>query len=78
MSDVIKLRPGYRKTREEENLLRQFTNTDGPKGATAAYKRGHERIFGKKTADNHGVNCTVEDICDDCGFCEICVGCHCE
>ncbi len=44
--DTIKLQPGYKKTREEEQLLRAFTSIDGPKGATEAYKEGWERIFG--------------------------------
>lgn len=46
--DTIELRAGWKKTREEENLLRQFTNTDGPKGASRAYRDNFDRIFGKK------------------------------
>lgn len=37
-----------RKTPQVERLLRQFLKTDGPKGATNAYKEGWERIFGNK------------------------------
>jgi hypothetical protein len=37
-----------RDTPEVSRLLRQFTNLDGPKGSSRAYKEGWERIFGKK------------------------------
>ena len=33
---------------QTERLLQQFTNTDGPKGATQNFKDGWERIFGKR------------------------------
>lgn len=35
-------------SRECQDQLRQFVNTDGPKGSTPAYKEGWERIFGRE------------------------------
>lgn len=47
------------RTPEAQKLLRQFVNTDGPKGNSAAYQEGWERTFGKKSY-----------FCDACGTSE--------
>jgi hypothetical protein len=52
---------------EVERMLRQFLNTDGPKGNKDAYREGWERIFGeKKEAEPFlCVNCGVEHPSED-------------
>lgn len=81
--DTIKLKPGYRKTATEEKMLRQFSNVDGPKGATAAYVSGWDRIFGGKAANEptsvkHAATCTSDEDCATCGRCEVCNECECD
>lgn len=49
MSDVDKPPAGWKKTREEEQMLRQFLHVDGPKGASQAFRDNYDRIFGKKS-----------------------------
>lgn len=57
-----------RKTPEVERLLRQFSNVDGPKGATAEYKKGWARAFGKKTGEHAGKPQAGAETCED-GHC---------
>lgn len=58
-----------RKTAQVERLLRQFLKTDGPKGATSAYKDGWDRIFGNKCAECDGFGTVAGR-----GACQFCAG----
>lgn len=69
--------PGEKPVRDAqtERLLKQFTNTDGPKGATAAYKSGWEKVFGNgdfctcgHRKAKHTEACTADAACTCVAF----------
>ena len=49
--DVAKRERG---TPQVEQLLRQFSGIDGPKGVTPEYRRNWARVFGRKTNEHSG------------------------
>lgn len=48
-----------------EKLLRQFLSADGPKGASAAYRIGWLRAFGRRTGEHSGELDGEGSICND-------------
>ncbi len=60
MDDTIDGRQAIRKDKKAQELLKQFLNTDGPKGNSTAYDRGYEFSFRFTQAQRDIVNWAME------------------
>lgn len=53
-------------TKEARQMLRQFMNTDGPKGATEDYRRNYDQVFKDKCLDCDGFGTIGKLPCKTC------------
>ena len=53
-------------TKEARQMLRQFMNTDGPKGASEEYRKGWDQTFGNKCLTCDGFGTVGKQECKDC------------